>query len=66
MPEVSAAGSSTGMGDVDAIAAMIPCFATSRPSHGRRGADAASRSCGASRPLSMADRRPEDGCTRLD
>ena len=36
MPEVSAAGSSTGMGDVDAIAALIPC--SSR--HVRRMADA--------------------------
>lgn len=36
MSEVSAAGSSTGMGDVDAIAALIPCS----PRHIRRMADA--------------------------
>lgn len=36
MPEVSAAGSSTGMGDVDAIAALIPCS----PRHVRRRAAA--------------------------
>ncbi len=36
MIEVSAAGPSTGMGDVDAIAALIPCS----PRHVRRMADA--------------------------